>query len=865
MTNLSASLPRRRVSVWRLGTVWLFIAWERLWNALWPASGVVGLFLFLGLIDFLPSLAGWLHVLLLVVMAIGAVWAFGRSLRGFRLPLRSEIDRRLETDSALSHRPLEALEDSQAAGIKEPGGQALWALHQMQMAEAAAKLQFCLPRPSLFRRDPWAVRIALVISIGIAAIFAEGDITERFKRSVQPNWQADGLDLKIAADAWITPPEYTRYPPIFLTSETDYPDSGAIRTIKVPKASKLTAQLTGRGSETVLVVDGKSYKFSQKPGDVAQIERVLMKSGNLAIYQSGRVLARWVVDIIPDEPPTVEFVREPVKSKRNALRFHFNGQDDYGVVKIVAAIRRHSLFESAKKDSDAEDKTRMFEVELPLSGNNTRDFSTTVFKDLTAHRWAGLPVEVQLIAIDALGQNGISKKVETVLPERRFNHPTAQSIIKERKRFVDAPEAYGPRAGVMLDNLSWHYDEFNGDIVTFLGLSVAGRRLMDAGQLGNVPAMEKLLWDIALRIEDGRLSLSERAMRRAKDDLLSALNKNASDTEIERLLENYRRTLSDYFERLAESLKELEKETSESLGLGQKSQMLRRQDLMRMLKDIRKFIQNGQRQKAREMLAQLQELIESMRVKRFAKQSEATRRAIRTVNDLKRLVKSQQELLDKTYRIARDRNQIKVKKQRIIPYQGFVPFSQDQKGRVEMNKRGIGKKQHSKQSLTDEIGQQERLRGQLGDVMRRVVELNVPIPGEMGLAETSMRKSSMNLKIGAAGKSVTHQNDVIKELTESLKSTMAHLASQSGEDPFDMDDDWLQGGESKNDPFGRPKSPNHRKGAGGGPNLGEEVEILGIQDTHNAKQIRDELRRRAGEYKRSKQEREYYKRLLKRF
>ena len=71
MTNLSASLPIRRVSVWRLGIVWLFIAWERLWNALWPASGVVGLFLFLGLIDFLPSLAGWLHVLLLVVMAIG--------------------------------------------------------------------------------------------------------------------------------------------------------------------------------------------------------------------------------------------------------------------------------------------------------------------------------------------------------------------------------------------------------------------------------------------------------------------------------------------------------------------------------------------------------------------------------------------------------------------------------------------------------------------------------------------------------------------------------------------------------------------------------------------------------------------------
>ena len=81
MTNLSASLPRRRVSVWRLGTVWLFIAWERLWNALWPASGVVGLFLFLGLFELFSGrllLEGELEVHLRLIRVDGV--GVGRNL-----------------------------------------------------------------------------------------------------------------------------------------------------------------------------------------------------------------------------------------------------------------------------------------------------------------------------------------------------------------------------------------------------------------------------------------------------------------------------------------------------------------------------------------------------------------------------------------------------------------------------------------------------------------------------------------------------------------------------------------------------------------------------------------------------------------
>ncbi|HAT34967.1 MAG TPA: TIGR02302 family protein, partial [Rhodospirillaceae bacterium] len=807
----------------------------------------------------------------LLVSAV--LWALWRGFRYFPLPSGVGVERRLEADSGLAHRPLEAIRDRQMAGDEDTTGQVLWRMHQSQMSQAASNLRLRWPHPGLFKRDPWAMRFALVLAIGISAVFAEGDIAERFKRSIKPNFDSGNASLVAAADAWITPPDYTRHPPVFLTSGGSEGGPLAVRSAKVPKGSKLTAQVTGGEGEAELLIDGEPRKFKRNSDGTAQIIFDLRQPNEIAIRQSGSILARWSIDIIPDQPPSVEFIRDPVKSKRDALRFHIGAKDDYGVTKVIASIQRKDYYAGVLKENKAKtgesapkSKFKPLEIELPLPGDNARDFVTTVYRDLTAHRWAGLPVDVTLIATDALGQKGRSKTVQTVLPERRFNNPAAQTIVKERKRFVDAPSTYGPRAGVMLDNLSWHYDQFNGDLVTFLGLSIAGRRLMHYDQSENVQTMEKLLWEIALRIEDGRLSLSERAMRKAQDALLDALNQNASDAEIERLLNEYQRTLSDYFDRLAESIKEMDKETSEALGLGMKSQMLRRQDLMRMLKDIRRFVQSGQRQKARDMLAQLQELMENMRIKRFAKQTEATRRAIRTVNDLKRLVKGQQELLDKTYRVARDRNQITVKKQRTIPFQGFVPFRpENDEGWDKHGKQKSGKKSGKTRSLKEEVDQQESLRGQLGDIMRRVSELNVPIPDEMGSAEKLMRQSSKHLKQGDAGKSVTDQGDVIKALQKSLKSTMSNLAKNAGEDPFDMDEDWLQGTQSRNDPFGRPPDGKNRSGSGNAQNLGEDVEIPGIQDIHDAKQIRDELRRRAGEYERPELEREYYRRLLKRF
>src|SRR3546814_11841163 len=70
---LPISTPAHRLTLARLALIW-----ERLWRALWPASGILGLFVVLALFDVLPLLPGWLHALALAALAAGFAYALWR-------------------------------------------------------------------------------------------------------------------------------------------------------------------------------------------------------------------------------------------------------------------------------------------------------------------------------------------------------------------------------------------------------------------------------------------------------------------------------------------------------------------------------------------------------------------------------------------------------------------------------------------------------------------------------------------------------------------------------------------------------------------------------------------------------------------
>src|SRR6185312_2826697 len=109
MTRLSPPTEFRPGSDRRAGRFVLAaraaVGWERVWPALWPATGIAGLFIAAALLA-LPTLLPWpLHALLLaaIVSAIGLSLYF--AFEGVKLPTWRDGARRVERDSALTHRP----------------------------------------------------------------------------------------------------------------------------------------------------------------------------------------------------------------------------------------------------------------------------------------------------------------------------------------------------------------------------------------------------------------------------------------------------------------------------------------------------------------------------------------------------------------------------------------------------------------------------------------------------------------------------------------------------------------------------------------------------------------------------------------
>src|SRR5207302_2657189 len=127
-------------------------------------------------------------------------------------------------------------------------------------------------------------------------------------------------------------------------------------------------------------------------------------------------------------PPKAAFAKSPEATTRAALRVDYQASDDYGVEAAKAIIRR----EGGKNDEK-------IEIEEPLPGLHLKEAQATSYHDLSPHPWAGLPVEIRLVATDALGQTGESEPVRMKLPERKFEHPVARAIIDQRKELAIDP------------------------------------------------------------------------------------------------------------------------------------------------------------------------------------------------------------------------------------------------------------------------------------------------------------------------------------------------------------------------------------------------------------------------------------------
>ena len=794
------------------------LLWETLWPVCWPALAVLALFLVLVLFDLLPLLPGLVHAAILLAFGAGFLLALGVAFRDIVLPDATAARRRVERASGLLHRPLQALVDRPSMPL-DPQAIQLWDAHQLRVRALVRRLRVGTPVAGLATRDPWGLRAVLALLLLIGAVDAGDDWRDRLIRAVTPGVAGDTSAIAASLDIWVTPPDYTGLPPQFLRRENR-------QTIAVPIGTTLLAQVHGGGSVPRLSIDRRTHEFAMTDKQDFQAQATLTAGKRIEVSQGGIVLGGWPIRIIPDRPPAVAFAKPPEATVRQALRIDYRASDDYGVERVKAVIRR-----PGDKSGDK------IELELPLPGLHLKQAESTSYHDLTPALWAGLPVEIRLVASDALGQTGESTPAHMKLPERAFANPVARAVIEQRKELAASPSSRLPVAEILGD-LRSRPQLYHDDTVVFLALRVAQERLRLHDDAAAIAQIEQLLWDTALRIEDGQASLAENELRRLQRQLQDALAKNAPDQEIERLMSELKQALDRYLQALAANMARHPEQNQQPTDPSQ--QMLTSRDLEHMLDRAAELAKNGARDQARELLSQLQNMLENLRLARPGQSPQESSEAQQMMRGMRQLMQRQQQLLDRSFRAL----------QRAERGQTTAPG--DQNG-IQSNGAG---------DMSGAAQQQEDLRHTLGEMMRRMGDGLGEIPDPLGRAERAMRDAAQALRGSRPGAAIGPQTDALDQLQQAQREFARQMQQRLGAAWGEPTDRGTGTGQPRDggdrDPLGRPM-------ANGGAYDQGDVKIPDLDMMQRSRQILDELRRRAGERDRPQIELDYIDRLLQRF
>ncbi|MBU2409718.1 MAG: TIGR02302 family protein, partial [Gammaproteobacteria bacterium] len=615
-----------------------------------------------------PDILRLAIVFMLVFAFVGSFLPFLK----LRLPSISEADRLLEERNGLAHQPVAVQDDQIAADT--PFARALWQEHQRRMAERIAALDAGLPQPDIARHDRYALRavpaLLFVTALAYSGSNGAGSIADAFRQHV-PESEAPSIRI----DAWITPPSYTGQPPVFLSGLGTQDTAG----VTVPQKSKVTVRISGGVSdEKVLFVqqsDGTVLDVAEKDDAAGTLTAgsemdassqttvptpppapsasMTARTHELELAEAGelRVADRlWTIGVTPDKAPEIAFDGVPRRAINGALEIAFIARDDYGLQKA------HAEIVPVEEQPGATPLYPLPEYKLDLPRHNARDTKGVASRNITEHPLAGQMVEISLVATDGAGQTGRSEPIEMQLPARNFSEPLAASVAEQRQVFaLDTRQM--PRAIAFNEALVLRADETIPDLGNFIALESARARMNMARGEERLKDTADYLWEIALGIEDGDLSLAERRLRDAQQALSEALENGASDEEIQRLMAELRNAMQEFLQALAERMPNQQGEPQQNA-----QNMLRQQDLDNMLDQLENLARSGNRDEAQQLLSELQRMMNNLQAGRpqqgqQGQQNDAMRQQM---DKLGELMQKQQQLMEQTFQLdqaLRDRQQ----------------------------------------------------------------------------------------------------------------------------------------------------------------------------------------------------------------
>jgi uncharacterized protein (TIGR02302 family) len=818
------------------------IAWERSWPHLASLLCVLGLFLaasWAGLWLALPFIARAVGLVLFVVLALAALFP----LLKFRWPSREDGLGRLDRGTGIRHRPATALTDT--LKTQDPVAVALWQAQRERTLASIKRIRAGLPSPRLAIHDPWALR-ALVVVMLVASYVAAGDErTERVAAAV--DWNGVLAPANVRVDAWVTPPLYTSKPPIILSAankDAATPDAGAL---PVPAGSTLIVRSSG-GNLDVAVGGGltEAAPVGEAPKGTNERHFTIAGDGTAHVRApSGQPL--WKFTAIPDRPPTIALAKDPERQARGSLQMSYKIEDDYGVTEAHALFAARAN-DAAKGDAAPRPLFDPPQFALVLPNARTRSGVGQTVKDLSEDPYAGADVTLTLTARDEAGNEGRSEPFNTRLPERLFTKPLARALIEQR-RILALDANQNSQVYTALDALMIAPEVFTPETGHYLGLYSVARQLEAARTDAALRDVVASLWALAVTIEDGDITDVDKALRAAQDALKQALERGASDEEIKKLTENLRAALDNFLRQLAEQMRNNPQQLARPLDPNTK--VMRQQDLNNMIERMERLSRSGDKDAARELLEQLQQMLENLQMAQPGQSGDGDME--QALNELGDMIRKQQQLRDKTFKQGQDS-----RRDRSHGKQGDQSMSdlqQDQQGlrnrlkklQEELAKRGMSPGQRGEKG---EKGEGEQgLQGEQGDQ-----EGN-----GLGDADSAMGDADGRLGEGNADSAVDSQGRAIDAMRKGAQKLADAMQQGDGDGQGDGPGNRAgrqQSGGPQSDPLGRPLH---------GREFGDDftVKIPGEIDVQRVRRILEELRRRLADPQRPQIELDYIERLLK--
>jgi uncharacterized protein (TIGR02302 family) len=832
----------------------LAIIIERIWPLLLPALIVASSFVTLawfGLFRSIPDGPRYAFATVLAVLFIASLWP----LRTFRLPNQAQINARLESANGLAHQPIGVQNDTLASALDE-FSQALWQVHQSRMAEKLKTVQADTPKPKVYELDSWALRTLPALSLFIAFAFSTGSLGGRL--SDVWNGMAAIPAIPPRIDVWVTPPGYTAKPPIFLSATE--PDGTAIT---IPENSVLTVRVGGEAAQTYqLAVNGAAPKAATKPTNAAtqtatdgQLLTAQLKSdATVTLGLESGTVSQWIFKVIKDAPPEVAFTADPTKAKNGTVTLIYAIKDDYGAAKGAAQFKLVPLIK------DARPLYTMPDLALGLPRRNAKDGAAKTTKDLTQHPLAGEEFEIKLRAQDGAGQSAISAPKMFVLPEYYLANDLARALAEDRRLLARDANAKTLVLN-LLDALTIRPEETINNASHFLGIETARIRLYQAKSDDELRSVVDYLWQVALNIDKNSLSDAERRLQQAEDRLAEALENGASDEEIQKLMQELRQAMNEFMKQLAEQ----ERKNPSSKPNDQNTQELSSADLEKMLDKLEDLAKQGAKDQAKELLNQLRDMMNNLQAQRDnkgGKGGEGQSEMEGKLNELGKMLRDQQKLLDETFKQDRENQTNRGESQ---PQengdgeQGQGEQGQGEQGQGQQGQNGEGGQPNgTQQGPNGGLGGLEQRQNKLGEQLQGLMDglkgLGIEPGKELGDAGKAMGRAGKNLGEGDAGEAMGDQTEALNALRKGAEGLMNQMQQAMGKEG---------GGQQRGEKGPNDKDPLGRARSDDGADTGQSTKVPDEIDVQRAREILEAIRKRLGNSLSPELEKQYLERLLK--